>query len=249
MVAALGAALLVGWLSPPANADYPECGRIQQPEVLSGVATDKGAQFAWEDKGSGATYQTWVNRYYNGEWHKDDGWGEVGGALGQFVPWEENGVIADSVSLQVIQDCYGRAWGVPFTVERYVPPATKPTSQTSYVFLTPNKKWTEVKVDWAPVAGATQYTVEVAAPKSGNRCAMTLTGTTFLWTKDSTCPMTGLYGSYSAWVTPVGPNVNGVLRASEYVQHKKPQIRCVNTSSLKVKKFKRKRCPQGWVER
>lgn len=249
MFAVLGAALVAATLAPPANADYPECGQIQQPKVLSGVATDKGAQFAWETKGSGATYQTWVNRYYNGQWHKDDAWGEVGGALGQFVPWEENGITADSVSLSVIQNCYGQAWGVPFTVQRSVAPAAQPTSQTSYVFLSPNKKWTEIRVDWAPVIGATQYTVQVATPKSGGRCSMTLVGTSFLWTKDSGCPMSGRYGSYSVWVTPVGPDITGVLKASEYVEYKKPQIRCVNTSSLKVKNFSRERCPKGWVKR
>lgn len=249
-VVALSGAILMSVLSTPAaHAAYPECGQIQQPKVLNGVATDKGAQFAWENKGSGATYQTWVNRYYNGEWHRDDAWGEVGGALGQFVPWEENGITADSVSLSVIQNCYGQAWGVPFTVERVVAPAVTPTSQTSYVLLTPNKKWTEVTIRWAPVSGATEYRVEVAAPRAGARCSMTLTGTSFLWTKDSTCEMPGRYGSYSAWVTPIGPGINGVLTSSEYVQHDKPQIRCVKKSNLKVKKFSRKKCPRGWVER
>ena len=106
---------------------FPQCGEIQQPKVLTGIATPDGAQFTWESKGPGAQFEIFINRYANGTWVKDDGWGFAGGALGTFVPWMENGVSADGVSLQVIQSCYGQAWGVPFTVWKSAIPKPSPT--------------------------------------------------------------------------------------------------------------------------
>ena len=252
VVAGLVASLVVV-AAPSASANRPVCMEIQQPKVLTGVATNDGAQFSWENKGPGATYDTYIQRLYNGKWHDDDDWGDVGRETGQFVPWVENGTTADAVALSVTQQCIGQSFGVPYTVYRNTAPTdtytSTSTAQTSYVFLTPNKKWTEVQVDWASVPGATEYEVKLRAPGAGGRCTMTLTGTSFTWTEDSLCPMTGKYGTYSAWVTPIGPDISGLIKASDLETHKKPTVRCVNKSTLKVKNFKKKKCPSGWVKR
>jgi len=250
----IGCLLVSGLLAPPAKADYPNCSDIQQPKITQAVATEEGVQYGWESKGGGATYKILISRYYDGEWHEEGGWegskwSPVGGALGTFVPWDKDFKVADSVALQVIQECYGRAWGVPSTVQRNAAPATPQYVSTAYVSLTPNKKWTEITVSWAAVLGATEYRVSLAYPKSLTRCEVTITGTSFLWTEDSTCELRSRFGSYSAWVTPIGPNINGQLTASEYLTREKPKIRCVKKSNLKVKSFKRKKCPKGWVER
>lgn len=231
-----------------AKADFPECGQIQQPKVLTGVATPEGAQFSWESKGPGVSYSTYINRYHGGKWHKDDGLGEVGGALGQFVHWVENGFLADSVSLSVIQNCYGQAWGVPFTVQRNAAPASKPPASTTSVLASPSKDWSEITVSWAPVNGATEYQLSFYAPGSTS-CTATVTGTQYLWQKNSTCSLPGRYGSYSVGVVPVGPDIAGVSRFSNFLTYARPKIRCVNESTLKIKNFAGKKCPSGWVER
>ena len=243
--------------APSASADYPECMEIQQPKITSAVATADGANFTWESKGNGATFKILTTRYYDGEWHYDEGWNgsqwaPAGGALSSFVRWEKDGKIAESVSLQVIQDCYGRAWGVPSTVHRNTAPVVeeqpKPSVETAYITLTPNKKWTEVQVEWAPVLGASAYQVKFMGGGL-NDCDQTLTGTKMTWTRDSFCPMSGKYGTYDVWVTPVGPDINGHIKFSDTLRHEKPKVRCVNKSTLKVKNFKTKKCPSGWVER
>lgn len=145
----------------PARADiprqlpssFPECGQIQQPRIIAAVATPSGAQFTWESRGTGAEFRIWINRYVNGAWVRDDGWGEAGGALGAFVPWIENGVVAEGVSLSVVQKCFGQAWGTPSSAwQRDIPKPTPaatvtvtPTPESPNKLECVNRKTAEVK--------------------------------------------------------------------------------------------------------
>lgn len=247
----VGLLVLTGLSAPQALADYPGCMEIQQPRITLAVATEEGVQYGWESKGGGATYSILIRRYYDGAWHDESGWNDVRDALGTFVPWDKDFKVADSVSLQVVQNCYGRAWGVPETVQRSSVVQEQPQTLAAppWINLNPNKDWSEIVVYWPLVTGATEYELVMMAAGDSKSCTVTVTGSKYLWHENSQCPNQAKNGSYWVNVVAVAPNLRSLPTMSEMLQKKAPKIRCVKKSSLKVKSFQKKKCPKGWVKR